>query len=92
MTKNDLIREIANRTGVTQGNVTSVLNTYADVVIDVLSENEKEKVILPNLGTFKIRSAAERKGKSPITGETWIKPAHKKLNFSLSSTVKEVIV
>ena len=92
MTKNDLIREISNKTGITQGNVITVMDTYANVVIDTLSNDENEKVILPNLGAFKVRSAAERKGTSPLTGEPWVKPAHKKLHFDLSSIAKEAVV
>lgn len=92
MTKEILIREIANKTGMTQGNVITVLEGYADVVIETLTKDSNDKVVLPNLGTFKVRDVAERSGKSVLTGEPWTKPAHKKLHFDLSSAAKEAIV
>lgn len=90
MIKKELIKKIADNTGETQKSVEAVLEGFADVVLDVLSNDSKEKVSLANLGSFKVEEVGKRKGKSPITGKEWIKPAYKKLYFKVSPTVREI--
>ena len=91
MIKSEFIRRVSKTTGVTQKNVALVLDGLADTIIDILTEDNSEKVSLPYLGAFKLKKVNERSGISQITGNKWTKPAYKKLCFEVSPIVKETI-
>lgn len=91
MTKHEMIRRVAAESGITQPNVEKVLEAYSQVVFDTLLGDDTEKVVLPNLGSFKVKEIKEKSGVSNFSGEKWTNPAHKKLYFKLSSMSKETI-
>lgn len=92
MVKIDLVRAIAKETGVTQENVEAVLDGFSNVVVNVLTEDHADKVAIPNLGSFKLKHVAEKRGTSKITNGEWVKPAHNEIYFKVSPLVKESIV
>ncbi|MBO7187094.1 MAG: HU family DNA-binding protein, partial [Clostridia bacterium] len=74
MNKSDLIRDVANRAGITLKDATD----YFDAVIDAITENLKngEKVQISGFGTFETKSKPAREGANPKTGEKTIFDGH----------------
>jgi len=67
--------------------------TYVEVTINLIVEEltHGNKVSFSEIGTFKINDVKEKKHRNPKTGEAIIKPAHKKLKFTPSKSVKAKI-
>ena len=89
MRTRDFVSIVARKTGVRRALVEKVLNCFGDTIVQVLKENDDEKIVFPHLGIFKLKSMNERTGVSKITGEKWTQPSHKKLYFMTSDFVKE---
>ncbi len=89
MVKNELIRTIGEKVGVAQKDVDAVLTAFAEVVTETLASDKDEKIVLPSLGTFKVKAVPERRGISTL-GEKkeWVKPAHEEITFKISKNVK----
>lgn len=66
----------------TERTISTVLNS----VMEVLKEEENLRF---NVGTFKIVSRAERKGRNPRTREEIVIPAKKSVTFKLSKIVSK---
>jgi len=65
--KNELIREIAYDTGVTQAEVRRVVDGLATAVVRALWRGDK--VVLTGVGTFEVRTRSARRGINPQTLE-----------------------
>lgn len=91
MLKNEMLKKIAEVSGLSQKDVDAVLTAYANVVVDALTANRDEKIALGNIGTFKVKNVPERSGVSTL-GEkkAWTKPAHDEITFKMGKAVKEL--
>jgi len=67
LTKAELVREVAERTGMTKKDTALVVNAVFETVMDALSKGEK--VQIAGFGIFEVRERAERVGRNPRTGE-----------------------
>ena len=91
MQKEKLCQEIARRLDdCTRADVKVLLETYAEVVLETLSNDKNETVILPGLGKFSVKDVPEKSGVSPFDGKAWTKPAHSELKFTVVSSAKEI--
>lgn len=94
MTKTDLITAIANRVdGAKKGDIAVIIDTYAEVITDVLRGNPEESVPVGKLGKFKVKDVPERTGKIMLgerVGETYTTPAHKEITFKMSKSAKQL--
>ena len=63
ITKRDLVVQISNRTGLTQQQVSDVLQNFLGVVTGKLASNGD--VVLRNFGTFQVRVAKGKVGRNP---------------------------
>lgn len=61
----------------------SVLSTMADAVVD------EGELSVPDLGIFRVKDRAEKKGRNPKTGEELIIPANRVVKFSPSKKLKD---
>lgn len=86
MTKVELIKEAATRTGLTQSDVKRVYETVNDVAKEQLKAGEDFP--FGDLGIFKVREKNARKGRNPKNGEVIDIPAKTSLAFRPSSTIK----
>ena len=67
MKKAELISAIAEKTNLTKTDIDTVLGAFGEVV----TANVKDgNIVVPNLGTFKLRTNKARKGHNPKTKET----------------------
>ena len=65
--KQDLIAEVAAKTGLTKKDSEKAVNAFVEVVTEFLAKGEKVQLI--GFGTFETRERAAREGRNPQTGE-----------------------
>jgi len=87
--KSDLVAALADNTGLSKTDVTSVLDALPNIVADGLKG--EEECILPGLGKFKIGHRSERVGRNPQTGEQVTIPAQKTVKFAAGKSFKESV-
>ena len=68
MNKKDLIAAIAEETGMTKKDVSTVVDATFDKITAAMVAGDKVQLI--GFGTFETRERGERTGKNPRTGET----------------------
>jgi len=86
MKKEELIRELAQRTELTKKTVAKVLDEYAKLVLEKVKE--EPYVPLPGLGRFEAEKRNQRKGRNPKTGEEIVIPGKIVLVFYPQKSVK----
>ena len=89
MNKSQLIKSVAEKSDLSQKQVSEALSLIEATLIESLKAGEK--VQLSGFGTFEVRERAERKGRNPKTGEVVIVPACKYLAFVSAKAVKETL-
>ena len=87
MNKSQLIKSVAEKSDLSQKQVSEALGLIEATLIESLKAGEK--VQLSGFGTFEVRERAERKGRNPKTGEVVSVPACKYLAFVSAKSVKE---
>lgn len=68
MKKWDLVKALADKTGVSQKDVNAVIDSLSETIVTECRDNG-DSINIPNLGIFKQKVNAPRKGRNPITGE-----------------------
>ncbi|MCQ2429706.1 MAG: HU family DNA-binding protein [Clostridia bacterium] len=87
MNKSQLIKAVAEKSELSQKQVSETWKLFEQTIVDTL--NEGEKVQLSGFGTFEVRARAQRKGRNPKTGEVVSVPACKYLAFVSAKSIKE---
>lgn len=67
MTKRELIIQISERMGYTQNEVSNVVQSMLDSVIESLAEGDRLEI--RNFGVFEVKERDSRLGRNPRTGE-----------------------
>jgi DNA-binding protein HU-beta len=86
MTKQELIAQVAKKSGLTKADVERVLKALLDTIIRAAKKGDR--VTLVGFGSFFRQKRAARKGVNPKTGEAIRIRAKKVLKFKASSSVK----
>jgi DNA-binding protein HU-beta, NS1 len=89
MNKSELIKQIADRAGLSQAKAGDALDAFCASVIDALSQGSEVAII--GFGTFKVSDRAERKGRNPQTGEAITIPASQSPKFSAGKALKDAV-
>jgi len=89
MNKQELISEVANKTGITKKQAQNVIDAFIEVVTDSLSKDEK--VALAGFGTFKVMQKKARKGVNPQTKDIIQIPAKKVPKFVPGKNLKDKV-
>ena len=87
MNKSQLIKSIAEKSELSQKQITEVLSLMEETLVESLKAGDR--VQISGFGTFEVRERAERKGRNPKTGEVVSVPACKYLAFVSAKAVKE---
>ena len=66
MTKVELVREIADKAGITKKDAEKAVNAFTETVTEALTSGDK--VSLVGFGTFEVSERAGRVGRNPQTG------------------------
>ena len=89
MHKTDLIKEIANHTGLSQKDAGSALEAFLKTVGKALKKGDA--VTLIGFGTFKVVKTSARKGRNPQTGKEITIKASKRVKFSAGKALKDSV-
>jgi len=84
--KKDLVKTIANRTGLQQVDAQIAIECFFKTVSDYLIAGRN--IELRGFGRFKIKEKKARLGRNPWTGEKLIIPHHKKPILDYSKFIK----
>lgn len=90
MTKEQLIKAMASKSGLTQKDTEKLLNAFVESVTEALQKNDKVQLV--GFGSFEVRERAERKGKNPQTQEEILIPATKVPVFKTGKNLKEAVI
>lgn len=89
MTKQDLVRSIATKSGLTKKDAEGVLNVVLEEISNALKSGEKVQLI--GFGTFETRKRSPRTGRNPQTGETIQIPEMTVPAFRAGNKLKEAV-
>ena len=92
MNKNDLMKAVAAKAGVTKKDAENVVDAMTAVIADALAAGDK--VALPGIGTFETVDVAERTGTIRMgtrKGETYVTPAHRAPKLKIAKALKDAV-
>jgi len=90
MTQAQLVKELAEKIGVTSKQAKLFVDSYADVAV-----RETKKLgmfVIPGIGKLVRQDRKARMGRNPATGEQIKIPAKKVVKFRVAKAVKDAIV
>lgn len=90
MIKNEIVKEIANKTGITQKDTDAVLTAFQDVVKENVIKGEDVKII--GFINFEKITIPAKSGVSKLKGveKAWSKDAHDEIKATLSKSYKAI--
>lgn len=89
MNKTDLISKVADSTGLSKKEVTTVVEAVFDSITEAMHQGEKVQLV--GFGNFEVRERMARKGRNPQTGEEIDIAASKTPAFKPGKALKEGI-
>jgi len=89
MKKPDVVKQIADYSGLTQANANLAIKALVKVIQDNLKKGEI--VSLSGLGSFRSKDRKARQGRNPKTGTIVPVPAGKKVSFKPTTTLRKLI-
>ena len=87
MTKNDLIRVIAQTEEVSMQQARFAVDSTVQAILDAMKSGES--VQIPGFGTFEVVDKPSRMVRNPRTKEIQEAPAHKAFRFRAGKTLKD---
>ncbi len=87
MNKSELIREIANKVGITLNKATEYFDATIDAITEALANDEK--IQISGFGTFEIKTKDAREGINPKTQTKITIPASKTPVFKFGKAYKD---
>ena len=89
MKKPDVVKQVADLSGLNLGDTNSAIKALVKVIQDALKSGEV--VSLSGLGSFRSKARKARQGRNPKTGEIIPVPAGKKVSFKPTTTLRKMI-
>lgn len=89
MNKNELIADVASKTGLTKTAAGEAVDATFDVIAAALAGGNEVKIA--GFGTFVVSERAASEGRNPRTGETIQIPAQKAPKFRAGKGLKDAV-
>ncbi|MCB4791413.1 MAG: HU family DNA-binding protein [Elusimicrobia bacterium] len=89
MKKPDVVKQVADVAGLTQGDANRAVKALVKVVQTALKNGEV--VSFSGLGSFRSKPRKARQGRNPKTGEIIPVPEGKKVSFKPTTTLRKLI-
>jgi nucleoid DNA-binding protein len=89
MKKPDIVKQVADGSGLTQGDANKAIKALVKVIQSTLKNGGV--ISLSGLGSFRAKSRKARQGRNPKTGEIIPIPPGKKVSFKPTTTLREII-
>lgn len=90
MSKEELVKNIAEKSGLTKKDSEKALNSLLECIKETLAKGEKIQLV--GFGTFEVRERAERVGRDPRTGKEIKIPARMVPVFKPGKSLKEAVL
>ena len=87
-TKNNFINELSKKTGFSKSISKKLINDLLDILITNIATG---KLVLKNIGTFKVLKKKERIGRNPKTKEEFIIEPRKSITFIPSGNLSDLL-
>jgi DNA-binding protein HU-beta len=87
MNKEDLVKLVSEKTGITQKAAEQAQKVIIEGISSTLEKGDS--ISLVGFGSFKVVERAAREGRNPSTGEKMQIPASKAVKFTPSKSLKE---
>ena len=87
-TKNNFINELSKKTGFSKSISKRLINNLLEILITNIATG---KLVLKNIGTFKLLKKKERVGRNPKTKEEFIIKSRKSLTFIVSKHLSSLL-
>ncbi len=89
MTKRELVIRVANKLGMTQSDVSNIIEGSFDMISKTLAEGKRWE--LRDFGVFRVKSRASRVGRNPRTGDQVPVPERRVVTFRPGKKMKELL-
>ena len=89
MNKNELIAQVADKTGLTKAAAGEAVDATFDAISSALKGGEEVRII--GFGNFAVTERAASEGRNPRTGETIQIPASKTPKFKAGKGLKDAV-
>jgi DNA-binding protein HU-beta len=89
MRKQDLVKSVAGKTNMPEGQVSNVVQATFDAIRDSLAGGEE--VTITGFGSFRISERGAREGRNPQTGERITIPPRKSPSFRPGTQLKRAV-
>lgn len=87
MTKKDIVKDLADRVGLSQVDAKRIVQGTFDAILDTLVANKR--IELRNFGVFEVKERQARKARNPRTGEPVEVPAKNVVTFKPGRLMEE---
>lgn len=89
MTKSELNKAIAEKSGLTVKDAEKAIDAFTDVIAETLCKGDKVQLL--GFGTFDVTKRDEHEARNPHTGETFMAAASKSPKFKASKVLKDAV-
>ncbi|MBI2421856.1 MAG: integration host factor subunit beta [Candidatus Hydrogenedentes bacterium] len=89
MTKRELVMRVANKLGMTQSDVSKIIEGSFDTISQTLATGERWE--LRDFGVFEVKTRASRIGRNPRTGDQVPVPERRVVTFRPGKRMKELV-
>lgn len=89
MTKRELVIRVANKLGMTQSDVSKVIEGTFETISQSLAEGKRWE--LRDFGVFEVKTRASRIGRNPRTGDQVPVPERRVVTFRPGKKMKEIV-
>lgn len=89
MTKRELVIRVANKLGMTQSDVSKIIEGTFDTISSSLAEGKRWE--LRDFGVFEVKTRASRIGRNPRTGDQVPVPKRRVVTFRPGKRMKELV-
>ena len=89
MTKRELVIRVANRLGMTQSDVSKVIEATFETISQALADGKRWE--LRDFGVFEVKTRASRIGRNPRTGDQVPVPERRVVTFRPGKKMKEIV-
>ena len=89
MNKNDLVVEVARKSGMSKADVGKAVDATLDTITEALKKNDDVRLV--GFGTLTVAERAASEGRNPRTGQPIRIPASKQARFKAGKALKDAL-
>lgn len=91
MTKKEIVKDIADRVGLTQQQTKQIVQLTLEAIIETLVNDPEHRIELRNFGVFQVKRRAARSARNPRTNEKVRVPAKNVVTFKPGKRMEELV-